>query len=742
MKKYLMIGIAAIALCAAFTSCSRDFEAPTEEELAQIEAQKAFAKYENAFTTAFGQPAADQDWGFGSLPSEAEARGITRSVDYVLLDQDPTQPTAPTQPEFRDKTAITKPTMPTDYYTTQADVKAHVTYAKNKDWDSWEDSGAVVYVDANYATVNDKKDQTIYIVGNVTYQSSMQTGIVFVVTENSKLTLRSLGQHMSVYLASNATLDVNKTPGNEWDYITFDGTSALYMNSGSQVIGSNLKFYNGCKVLNDGATITATNLQVDKNTTLWNEGTITVTNNLVGANENAFIYNAAGKTISANNLSMINNSNLLYNDGTLSVSGNIYTTNSESEIVNNASLTAASFDSSAGGKFLNDESGTVTISGTTYLTNLNSLWQNKGVYTSGDFEIENTRKVYNNCKLTVTATGTSGTGTFHFIKNSAFVLDGQASVKTDKMIWDDDCDFYMKDNSLLWVVGRLLAKNDDKGYGAHGLGTGYSVIKANSIEYESGKQSRMNYWGKIFVDTDSHFPQGFDDPSNQYTGASQPHYYYSTKNKTVMFKFLGDACPVSSIASGKCHHGYTPPTPPTPPVNLTSLRVMAEDLSASQASDFDFNDVVFDVEYVDDGHAKITLRAAGGTLPLKINSTNGEGGWEVHEMFDVPVNTMVNTNAQKKNLTYADKPAVVLAERFEGDFTKANFAQTVKNIRVEVYKSKTWMLLEANQGVACCKFGCSLDKNWVDERRNIDNFYNFSDWVQGFTTTLTKKGNW
>ena len=52
------------------------------------------------------------------------------------------------------------------------------------------------------------------------------------------------------------------------------------------------------------------------------------------------------------------------------------------------------------------------------------------------------------------------------------------------------------------------------------------------------------------------------------------------------------------------------------------------------------------------------------------------------------------------------------------------------------------MLLEANRGVACCKFGCSLDKKWVDERKNIDDFYSFSEWVQGFTTTLTKKGNW
>ena len=728
-----MTGMAAIALCAVFTSCSRDLDNLTQEEIDELETKKAFQKYENAFIATFGQPATDQEWGFGSLPFEA--RNLTRAVDYVLADQNPNSPNAPDQPTFRDKSTIIEPTIPTGYYTTQADVKANIQYAGTKDWNSWEDTGAVIYLDKDWSVVNDKKDQTIYIVGNVTYSSSTQTGIKFIVTENSKLTINTIGQYQSVYLASNATLDVS----NATSEVSIDGGN-LYMNSGSQVIASSLKFFNGCQVKNAGGTITATNLSVDKNSTLWNEGTVTVSNNFIGANENAFIYNASGKTFSAKNLSMINNSNLFYNDGTLSISENIYTTNTESEIINNATLTAASFDSSAGGKFLNDELGTVTISGTTYLTNLNSLWQNKGVYTSGDFEIENTRQVYNNCKLTVTAEGTNGSGTFHFIKNSAFVLDGHASVKTDEMIWDDDCDFYMKDESMLWVVGRLLAKNDDKGYGAHGLGTGYSVIKANSIEYESGKQSRMNYWGNIFVDTDSHFPQGFDDPDNQYTGASQPHYYYSTKNKTVMFKFLGDACPITSSITGNCHHGYTPPS--TPPVDpqLTSLRVMAEDLSASQASDFDFNDVVFDVVANSDGKsAKITLQAAGGTLPLRINSTNGSGGWEVHQAFKVPVNTMVNTNAKAKGLTNADKAPVVLAEEFEGDFSKANFAKTVKSIRVEVYKNKKWMLLEANQGVACCKFGCSIDKKWADERQNIDKKYSFSEWVQGFTTTLVDR---
>ena len=69
MKKYLMTGIAAVAMCAAFTSCSHDlgFEQMNQEEVMQ-------SKYEAAFIKAFGQPSPDQDWGFGSA-----TRGITRS---------------------------------------------------------------------------------------------------------------------------------------------------------------------------------------------------------------------------------------------------------------------------------------------------------------------------------------------------------------------------------------------------------------------------------------------------------------------------------------------------------------------------------------------------------------------------------------------------------------------------------------------------------------------------------------
>ena len=62
-------------------------------------------------------------------------------------------------------------------------------------------------------------------------------------------------------------------------------------------------------------------------------------------------------------------------------------------------------------------------------------------------------------------------------------------------------------------------------------------------------------------------------------------------------------------------------------------RVIAEDLSANDAGDFDFNDVVFDVVKYEGGKTTLRLQACGGTLPLKIGSTNGVGGIDVHGLF-------------------------------------------------------------------------------------------------------------
>ena len=78
MKKYLMTGIAALAMCAGFTSCSHDLEAPSQEEINEVNAQKITNSYNQAFIATFGHPAANQDWGFGDSGTAA-ARRMTRS---------------------------------------------------------------------------------------------------------------------------------------------------------------------------------------------------------------------------------------------------------------------------------------------------------------------------------------------------------------------------------------------------------------------------------------------------------------------------------------------------------------------------------------------------------------------------------------------------------------------------------------------------------------------------------------
>lgn len=66
MKKYLMTGLAAIAICAAFTSCSKNDELYNPEQITQNEAAQIQENYNKAFIATFGQPAANHDWGFGS----------------------------------------------------------------------------------------------------------------------------------------------------------------------------------------------------------------------------------------------------------------------------------------------------------------------------------------------------------------------------------------------------------------------------------------------------------------------------------------------------------------------------------------------------------------------------------------------------------------------------------------------------------------------------------------------------
>ena len=143
-------------------------------------------------------------------------------------------------------------------------------------------------------------------------------------------------------------------------------------------------------------------------------------------------------------------------------------------------------------------------------------------------------------------------------------------------------------------------------------------------------------------------------------------------------------------------------------------RIIAEDLSVEDASDFDFNDVVFDVKmnYPNWGVHTIILQAAGGTLPLKV------GDSEVHGLFGVSTTTMVNTGAG------VSKAPVT--------FKYAKNTTNVNEIPVMVQKNGQWIELEALKGKVASKICVQPRYEWCDERKSIDTVYpNFSQWVRG-----------
>jgi hypothetical protein len=190
------------------------------------------------------------------------------------------------------------------------------------------------------------------------------------------------------------------------------------------------------------------------------------------------------------------------------------------------------------------------------------------------------------------------------------------------------------------------------------------------------------------------------------------------------------------------------PTPPEP--DEYSIRIMAEDLSASEASDFDFNDVVFDVKaefpqgVTEVNTVHITLWAAGGTLPLKINSVKGVGGVEVHAQLSTgDVTEMINTHAFR--ILVDPYTAVDNKAKQEFDITlpnnwkisKDNFGPDVRDkVRVEVQKKtesgqELWIELTAYEGQAPCKFGVPVGTAWVVERHSLgETFPSFAEWVQ------------
>ena len=191
--------------------------------------------------------------------------------------------------------------------------------------------------------------------------------------------------------------------------------------------------------------------------------------------------------------------------------------------------------------------------------------------------------------------------------------------------------------------------------------------------------------------------------------------------------------------------GTNPPPIIIPTEEYQEIRVMAEDLSVGQDTDFDFNDIVYDVRrYLKDvgeyhqEQVVVIVRAAGGTLPLYILDENHE----VHDLFNVDTDVMVNTNAQARGMKGADAPAYVFTLENPSRYG-STIGDIAKNIPVWVIKNGVRCDLTVpspTEGIAS-KIGVGTDYVWCNERQDIDDKYSlkdgdrkislFTDWISG-----------
>lgn len=639
--------IAAAAMCAAFTSCSHDFDSMSQEELNNLEAEQIVNNYNQAFIKTFGQPAANQDWGFGT--TRAYTRTINSGWDGWV--------NAPADEDFAsDYPNEIEPTG--DYYKYTNGVRK------------------------NYKFDNDNENQEInFWVGNA-----------------------------NIYVKGKRNIDF-KNPGDGNPGITF------YILPGADVTFSKDYSYNNTNnhamYVSSGAKVTFAG-KMSSNVHIYNRGEIVV-NDATGPYAQGVIYNE-GTITSKKNLSVYNNGAQVVNVGTWNV--------------------ATGMTVEGSGHFRN-LGGTMTITGTTLVNSNECSWINDATFITDYYTYHaGSHDVINNCKLIVNENFdyTIGDGT------SLFQIDGGGSVVTKNFYGSGPFKFEMGAKALFKVTNdcyldATAAGIATNGYGFHGVGNDYAVLQAKNVtNHGNPGHGYVAYGGKLYVSAESHFAQGTAGAAD---GSSYIIFMNGCSTKNIYAPGFESGKPAITIEETPCNPGFEGDKK-----NDCDVRIIAEDLNATaeEKSDWDFNDVVFDVKFTSDDAAEVTLIAAGGTLPLIVGVNNPDDNEdyyenEVHYLFGVPVNYMVNTNAEAKNLTGG--APVNAAPKLNLTITGVK-ASNGKLIPIHVKKSlksggKHWFELTAEKGHPASKLAVNSKSSKFticDEREYILTKYpNFLNWV-------------
>jgi hypothetical protein len=656
MKKYLMSGLAVLAMAFVAASCSSD-------DVYDASRSKVQDQYDAAFIRTFGKPASNQDWGFGTLYTN-----YTRS------------------------TAFTRAIQPTFNFPGDADASKFLDDVPAGIELLTSGIGrANHYIDETY-----EGDVNVWGMGTEAGGWQDKSGGILYVKGNCDFSNRSFyfGGNSELYLVKGATLTLGENNGSG----NLQSGTMIYIAEGAKLIA------NGVLHLNNGLHI-------------YNHGTIET------------------PQLSTNNTSV------LYNVGTVTVENRISVENTLSVIVNDGTITAADLNTAGSGKFENNNK--VTISGTTFVNSNENTWVNNGQYHTGSFiYYAASDEVINNCKLTVDED--FGINLADNDGNGNFKMDAGSSVVTKNFYgggnWSGTyagtwCDaqggpfyIYMGAGSVFKVTGTATMNASKENYGIYGPtdgssydGVSFAVFEAKNVVMGKENQGfEVTYGGNLAVVAENHFANGND--------GREDHPFIDFKgNARIYAPGFTSGKPAITIQSSECNPGFNGGG--NIPVNY-DVRIIAEDLSATESSDFDFNDVVFDVHFTSNTAAVVTLRAAGGTLPLRF-MRNDE--LEVHKLFGYGDNTsvMINTDATARG--YQTDPEADHKEPVEFAIESGLDRDTNKgnDIIIEVKKNGVWYEITAVKGKPAAKLAVAPQFPWVMEKVPMTSVYDrFSGWVQ------------
>lgn len=675
-----MTGMAAIAFCAAFTSCSKgdDIYDPNRTQTSD----NTNASYAEAFIKTFGKPAADQDWGFGTVAG-------TRSQ---------------AAPEVADIPAPFDEAWVAEYNETAKEPN-ETNVADNFD-NSRYDTNWTVVNSAEAWEANDGKDRN-YFCGDDGNSDTWEQRVAW-----------ALENHPTwVTKVEDETYVTNFKITGTWDGgISVAGSEGI-MDDGTLSSAERTIVVTGTWNITNGQTIGSLGKII-----IANGGTVNVaegqTLNMV--NEARLVVLAGGKLTGAGKVE-VNNGNAAgeenYNAGTIDVA---VFNNNFGKFYNHGKFLVNEYQ--GGAQESNFYNHTLAA-----IDHFGGSTANARIFNGCQFYVKNDARIRN-------YEGKAG---------SALIVGGELMFSGSEDGTSTPSYVGLAAGAL--VKAGELYNNGTSWTGPTENYAAISVGKITFLNWQQDAPQTGGYFiNNIYVQADdwTNAPGG-NGMAGEDALTKFQNVQNAGGNGNVEIVEKGDyevipADPDFKQGEAGCSPGFSikKDDNPDPDPNYT-IRVIGEDLSAQEEGDFDFNDVVFDVALNVPGKTYIKLKAAGGTLPLIVGVENPQSGEdysanEVHHLYGKSTKTMINTRVSQKpeliaqGVAYADGLDDVILV-LDKSYSNA------KLIPIYVQKNNEWIVLTADKGQPASKIGVTTNFNWVTETEFIgaENWYPlFTNWVQ------------